>query len=55
LGNGTITYTSSEQTLVKGDKAAYTCNRGFDLEGAFIRECLGNRTWSAMTPQCIGM
>ena len=28
------------------------CNEGFTLVGAFERECLANRSWSAPLPSC---
>ena len=55
LNSSTISYTSTYDVLLPGDKATYTCHSGFVVKGIFVRECLTNGTWSGMKPQCIGM
>ena len=35
-----------------GDTATYTCDPGFELEGALTRTCQSNGTWSGIPPVC---
>ena len=46
--NGMVTWTG----LAPGDTATYTCDEGFELNGAETRTCQGNETWSGVPPTC---
>ena len=35
-----------------GDTATYTCDPGFELEGAPTRTCQSDGTWSGIPPVC---
>lgn len=35
-----------------GDKATYTCNRGFILEGDQLRTCQSTGSWTGQEPIC---
>ena len=35
-----------------GDRATYTCNRGYELQGGFTRICQNNGQWSGEAPTC---
>ena len=35
-----------------GDNATYTCDPGFELEGATTRTCQSDGTWSGIPPWC---
>ena len=36
-------------------RVVYSCNTGFQLDGAAVLFCLPNGTWSAAGPSCISM
>lgn len=35
-----------------GQRVRFSCNTGFDLQGAAVIECLKNKTWSKAVPMC---
>ena len=37
-----------------GDKASYTCGKGYILQGPIFRHCQLHGQWSQSMPQCIG-
>ena len=37
-----------------GSTVTYTCNEGYSLVGASVRECVYNATWSPQAPMCQG-
>jgi len=46
--NGMVTWTG----LTLGDTATYTCDDGFELNGAETRTCQSDETWSDVPPTC---
>ena len=42
----------STDTLRHGGTAVYTCNLGYNLDGADTRVCEGEGTWSESAPIC---
>lgn len=46
--NGQVTQNSTSV----GSIARYSCDKGFELNGAEERECLGDGNWSEREPSC---
>ena len=47
--DGSVLYNSVDV----GSEARYSCNEGFLLEGATIRVCQTDGSWSEETPTCL--
>ena len=48
--NGNVDYETQE-----GGTATYTCDAGYQLNGASSRTCQSNETWSGSAPICTRM
>ena len=46
--------TISDDALVPGTKAMYSCDDKHRLSGPFVRECQEDGTWSESEPTCEG-
>ena len=40
------------RVMVNGETATYSCNTGFELQGAVTMTCAANRMWSEEPPLC---
>ena len=51
---GSVTVSASDDAIVPGTKAIYSCDDQHQLSGHSTRECQEDGTWSESEPTCEG-